>query len=113
MKKLIEKIRLFRQERDWDQYHSPKNLAMALMVEVGELAEHFQWMTQKESHNLPPEKLDKIKDEIGDIMIYLANLADKLNIDPVVAAHDKVEKNRSKYPADKAKGSAKKYTELD
>ena len=113
MKELREKIKEFREERDWDQYHSPKNLAMALMVEVGELAEHFQWLTPEESHNIPPEKLEKIKDEIGDIMIYLANLADKLNIDPVQAAHDKVEKNRSKYPAEKVAGKSLKYSEYE
>ena len=113
MKELIEKIRQFREERDWDQYHSPKNLAMALMVEVGELAEHFQWLTQEESGNLSPEKLEKIKDEIGDIMIYLANLADKLGVDPVAAAHNKVEKNRGKYSVEKVTGKSLKYSEYE
>ena len=111
MKELIEKVRQFRQERDWDQYHSPKNLAMALIVEAGELAEHFQWLTQDESKSLPPEKLEKVKEEIGDILIYLANLADKLDIDPLAAAHDKVEKNKKNYPVEKVHGKSSKYNE--
>ncbi len=82
MDDLIKKIRTFRQERDWDQYHSPKNLAMALVVEAGELAEHFQWLTEEQSDNLPPDKLAAVQEEIGDVLIYLANLCDKLGIDP-------------------------------
>ena len=104
MYELIKKIKKFRQERDWDQYHSPKNLAMALSVEVAELVEHFQWLTQEESRNLPDIKLDQVRDEIGDILIYLANLSEKLGIDPVQAAHDKIEKNQIKYAAEIVKG---------
>ena len=110
MKELIKKIRKFRDERDWDQYHSPKNLSMALMVEAAELAEHFQWLTQEQSRNLSEEKLTAIKDEIGDVMIYLANLSDKLGIDPLEAAQGKLEKNKKKYPADLVKGKADKYS---
>ena len=109
---LLEKIRRFNDERDWAQFHSPKNLAMALSVEVAEIAEHFQWLTQDESKNVSPEKLSEIKDEIGDVMIYLFNLSDKLGIDPIEAAEKKLEANHNKYPAEKSKGSAKKYTEL-
>ena len=108
MQELIKKIRKFRDARDWDQYHSPKNLAMALSVEVSELCEHFQWLTQKESRSISDDQLEKIRDEIGDIMIYLANLAEKLGIDPLAAAHEKIEKNKIKYPAHKVRGKANK-----
>ena len=113
MHELIKKIKQFRQERDWDQYHSPKNLVMALSVEVAELVEHFQWLTQEESRNLPDDKLDQVRDEIGDILIYLANLSEKLGIDPVQAAHDKIKKNQIKYPAEIVKGKHSKYSEYE
>ena len=113
MHELIKKIKQFRQERDWDRYHSPKNLVMALSVEVAELVEHFQWLTQEESRNLPDDKLDQVRDEIGDILIYLANLSEKLGIDPVLAAHAKIEKNQIKYPAEIVKGKHSKYSEYD
>ena len=111
MNELIKKIRKFREERDWDQYHSPKNLVMALMVEVGELVEQFQWLTQEQSSTLPPDKLAEVKEEIGDVLIYLVNLCDKLGIDPMQAAFDKLEKNREKYPASMVKGKSLKYSE--
>ena len=113
MHELIKKIKQFREERDWDRYHSPKNLAMALSVEAAELVEHFQWLTQEESRNLPDDKLDQVRDEIGDILIYLANLSEKLGIDPVQAAHDKIEKNLIKYPTEIVKGKHSKYSEYD
>ena len=113
MHELIKKIKKFRQERDWDRYHSPKNLVMALSVEVAELVEHFQWLTQEESRNLPDDKLDQVRDEIGDILIYLANLSEKLGIDPVQAAHAKIEKNQIKYPAGTVRGKHSKYSEYD
>jgi dCTP diphosphatase len=108
---LIKKIRTFRQERDWDQYHSPKNLAMALVVEAGELAEHFQWLTEEQSGSLEPDKLAAVQEEIGDVLIYLANLCDKLGIDPIAAAHNKLEKNKRKYPVSRVRGKAYKYSE--
>lgn len=111
MKRIIKKLRKFNEERDWDHFHSPKNLAMALSVEVAEIVEHFQWITQEQSRNLNNDKLAKIKDEIGDVMIYLASLSDKLGIDMVEAAIEKIEKNREKYPADKVKGKSLKYSE--
>ena len=111
MDKLIEKIREFRKERDWDQYHSPKNLVMALTVEVAELAEQFQWLTQEQSSSLEPDKLAEVKEEIGDVLIYLANLCDKLGIDPMLAAFDKLEKNREKYPVPMVKGKSLKYSD--
>ena len=111
MESLIKKIRSFNKERDWEQYHSPKNLSMAFSVEVAEIAEHFQWLTDEQSRNLSDEKAAQIKDEIGDAMILLLNLSDKLGVDPIAAAEQKLEKNRQKYPVEKARGNAKKYKE--
>ncbi|MFC1881171.1 nucleotide pyrophosphohydrolase [Thermodesulfobacteriota bacterium] len=112
MQKLIKKVRAFARDRDWEQFHSPKNLAMALSVEVAEVVEHFQWLTQEESNRLDPAKINKIREEIGDVLIYLARLADRLGIDPVQAAEEKMRINEKKYPVEKAKGLAAKYTEL-
>jgi dCTP diphosphatase len=111
LEELRNAIGAFIAERDWEQYHSPKNLAMALSVEASEILEHFQWLTEGQSRTLPPEKLAEIREEIGDVMIYLTELADKLGIDPVEAAKAKVEINRRKYPAELVKGKASKYTE--
>jgi NTP pyrophosphatase (non-canonical NTP hydrolase) len=108
---LRDAIRVFIKERDWEQFHSPKNLAMALSVEVAEVVEHFQWLTQEQSHDLPPEKLAEVREEIGDVMIYLTELAETLGIDPVEAAKAKLETNIEKYPAALVKGKASKYTE--
>jgi len=113
VEELIAQVRKFRLERDWDQYHSPKNLVMALVVEAGELAEHFQWLTEAQSSGLPPEKLSAIRDEIGDVLIYLANLCEKLGIDPIAAARDKLEKNRKKYPVAKVRGKSAKYSDYE
>jgi len=112
MDELIAKIKEFNNERNWEQYHSPKNIAMSLTVEVAELLEHFQWITEEESRHLSDDKRKELADEIGDVLIYLLNLADKLDINLVEAAKQKLEKNREKYPVDKAYGSNKKYTEL-
>jgi len=111
MKELLEQIKRFNKERDWEQYHSPKNLVLALMVEVAEVAEKFQWLTEQESQELSSEKLKEITEELGDVLIYLVNLADKLNINLVKAARDKLAKNAKKYPADQVRGSSRKYTE--
>jgi NTP pyrophosphatase (non-canonical NTP hydrolase) len=113
MDTLRDALRVFNSERDWQKFHSPKNLAMALMVETAELMEHFQWLTQDESRQLPSSKKEKISEEIGDILIYLVNLADKLDVDPLGAAMTKLEKNRQKYPVSKSKGKSLKYDELD
>jgi dCTP diphosphatase len=104
-------IKAFIEEREWEQFHSPKNLAMALSVEVAEIVEHFQWLTEEQSRTLPPEKLAEVRQEIGDVMIYLTELADKLGIDPVEAAKAKVEINTEKYPAALVRGKAFKYSE--
>ncbi|MCP4756984.1 MAG: nucleotide pyrophosphohydrolase [Proteobacteria bacterium] len=109
---LLLKIRVFNRERDWDQYHTPKNLAMALSVEVAELVEHFQWVTSDGSLDISSDKKEKVEEEIGDILIYLLNISDKLGIDPMKAATEKIEKNRRKYPLEKARGSSLKYDEL-
>ena len=111
MEDLRTAIGVFIAERDWEQFHSPKNLAMALSVEVSEIVEHFQWLCEEQSQNLPPEKLAEVKEEIGDVMIYMTELADKLGIDPVEAARAKLEVNARKYPAALVKGKAAKYTE--
>ena len=107
------RLRQFAEERDWDQFHSPKNLSMALSAEVAEIVEHFQWLTEDQSKNLPRQKLEEVEKELADTFIYLIRLADKLDIDLFIAAENKIEINESKYPIDKAKGNAKKYTELD
>jgi len=112
MDKLIEQIRNFNKERDWGQYHTPKNLSMALMIEAGELAEHFQWLTQDQSKTLNNETLEKVREEIGDVLIYLLNMSDKLGIDPIAAAKEKILKNAIKYPVNQIEGKATKYTDL-
>lgn len=111
MKELVEQLRLFAAERDWGQFHSPKNIAMALSVEVAEIVELFQWLTEEQSGSLSGEKRAELREEIGDVMIYLANLADKFDIDPIEAARDKLETNKKKYPVRLVKGKAQKYTE--
>lgn len=107
-----EALRRFAGERDWEQFHSPKNLAMALTVETGELLEHFQWKTEEASKALGPSELEAVRLEMADVLLYLVRIADKLDVDLVAAARDKIEINARRYPADKARGSARKYTEL-
>ncbi len=113
MKELKKKIERFVSEREWEKFHTPKNLAMALSVEVAEVVEHFQWLEPAESMNLPPEKMAQVREELGDVLIYLVQLSGKLGIDLVRAAHDKVEKNRGKYPKDRVRGKAYKYSEYE
>lgn len=108
---LRNKQRDFAQARDWDQFHSPKNLAMALLGEAGELIEHFQWLTEDESRSLSSEKKADVSTEMADVLLYLVRLADKLDIDLYQASLDKLELNSQKYPADQVKGSARKYSE--
>jgi len=112
MEELKYKLRAFAKEREWEQFHSPKNLAMALSVETSEIVELFQWLTQDQSRNLTVGKLAEVKDEIADVMIFLTMLADKLGIDPVEAAKEKIAINNKKYPVDLSKGKSEKYTEL-
>ena len=108
---LRARLRLFAQARDWDQFHSPKNLAMALIAEAAELVEHFQWLSEAQSAALPPEKKAAVSAELADVLIYLVRLADKLDVDLVAAAAAKMDRNEAKYPARLVKGSARKYTE--
>jgi len=112
VKKLQQIIKQFSQDRDWDQFHSPKNLTMALSVETSELLEIFQWLTEEESYNLSNSKQQHAKEEIADIAIYLLNICMKLDINLEEAVLEKIEKNAEKYSIEKAKGTAKKYTEL-
>lgn len=108
---LSHKLREFAQARDWEKFHSPKNLAMAMIVEAAELVEHFQWLTMEQSQTLEAAKLEQVRHEIGDVLIYLTRIADRLGIDPVAAAHDKMVINAAKYPAELARGNAAKSTE--
>lgn len=111
--RIKQQVRKFVVEREWDQFHSPKNLSMALIVEVAELVEHFQWLTEEQSCNLSPEKLAEVELELADIQIYLISLAEKLKLDLVAAAEKKLVLNAQKYPADKARGNSKKYSEIE
>jgi NTP pyrophosphatase (non-canonical NTP hydrolase) len=108
------KLRLqkFAKERDWDQFHSPKNFSMALIVECAELVEHFQWLTDEQSKRLPKETLDEVSLEMADIMIYLIRLADKLDVNLLEAVDKKIDLNAQKYPIEKSKGLATKYNKL-
>jgi dCTP diphosphatase len=112
IEQLREQVLQFAAERDWAQFHSPKNLAIAVSVEAGELLEHFQWLTAEQSANLSESQLAKVKEELADVLLYLVSLSDKLGIDLIAAAFEKLELNAKKYPVELAKGSAKKYTEV-
>jgi NTP pyrophosphatase (non-canonical NTP hydrolase) len=96
---LRDALRRFAAARDWQPFHTPKNLAMAMIVEAAELVEHFQWLTPEQSLALSTEKLAEVRDEVADTLIYLVELADVLGIDPLAAARDKIAKNAVKYPA--------------
>jgi dCTP diphosphatase len=109
---LRDRLRVFVAERDWGQYHNPKNLAMALIGESAEIVEHFQWLTPEQADALPPETLAEVELEIADVLIFLAELADRLKIDLLVAAEKKLAINEQRYPAERVRGSAAKYTKL-
>jgi NTP pyrophosphatase (non-canonical NTP hydrolase) len=111
MEKLKSAIKEFIKERDWEQYHAPKNLAMALSVEAAEIVEIFQWKKPKD--RLSDEEQEALRQEIGDVLVYLLELADKYEIDIVEAAKYKLTLNQKKYPADLARGKAEKYTEYE
>lgn len=112
LESLRNQLRAFASDRDWDQFHSPKNLASALAVEAAELLEKFQWLTEAQSGQLPPNELASVKEEVADVLLYLIRLSDKLGIDLIAAAQAKIALNALKYPVDKARGNNKKYTEL-
>ncbi len=109
---LARQLAHFAEERDWQQFHSPKNLASALIVEAGELLEHFQWMTDEQSRDLSPERREAVGAEVADVLLYLIQLSSALGIDPVEAARSKLRVNALKYPVDRARGSSRKYDEI-
>jgi NTP pyrophosphatase (non-canonical NTP hydrolase) len=104
-------VRQFVDERDWDQFHTPKNLASALTVEAAELLEHFQWLRDGRVEELGADKLLEVRHEMADVLVYLVRLADKLDVDLLAAVQDKMVLNRAKYPADLVRGDARKYYE--
>jgi NTP pyrophosphatase (non-canonical NTP hydrolase) len=108
---LRDKLRSFAEVRDWEQFHTPKNLSMALMVEVAELMEHFQWLTQEQSTRLSEETKADVADELADVLLYLVRISDTLEVDLFEAALHKLDKNAAKYPVERVRGSAKKYSE--
>jgi NTP pyrophosphatase (non-canonical NTP hydrolase) len=108
---LRDALREFAEERDWDQFHSPKNLASALAIEAAELLEPFQWLTDEQSKNLTPAQFSAVREEMADVLLYLIRLADKLDVDLVQSAQQKIEINARKYPVATSRGSNKKYTE--
>ena len=110
---LRDRLREFAGERDWDQYHTPKNLSMALIGEAAELIEHFQWVDGEQSHLLADKTRQSVEEELADILIYLVRISDKLDVDLYQAVERKIEINEKKYPADKVRGSARKYTEYE
>ncbi|MGI2856462.1 nucleotide pyrophosphohydrolase [Shewanella algae] len=109
---LQHRLRAFTEERNWAQFHSPKNLAMAMTVEVAELVEIFQWMTEVQSQKLSQTDLQRVSEEIADIFLYLLMLSDKLDVDLITAANKKIELNAEKYPVDKCFGKSDKYDQL-
>jgi NTP pyrophosphatase (non-canonical NTP hydrolase) len=108
---LRDLVRQFVEERDWDQFHTPKNLACALSVEAAELLEHFQWLQHGRVDELGPDKLLEVRHEMADVLVYLVRLADKLDVDLLAAVQEKMVLNRAKYPADQVRGDARKYHE--
>jgi len=104
MEELIQRIKKFRDDRDWKQFHTPENLAKSIVIEAAELLENFQWNDQFDQ--------TKVEEELADVMNYCFLLADSLNIDMIQTMHQKIDANEKKYPIDKAKGSSKKYTQL-
>ncbi|MCD9521859.1 nucleotide pyrophosphohydrolase [Photobacterium carnosum] len=113
IKQLQQALAEFAHQRNWDQFHTPKNLTMALSGEVGELLEIFQWLTPEQSQQLSPEKKQHASEEIADVMMYLLRLADKCDINVMQACQEKIQQNAVKYPISKCYGSAKKYNELN
>lgn len=112
IQEVIEALRRFAAERDWDQFHSPKNLSIALSVEASELLERFQWMTEEQSKALSADELQGVSEEMADVFLFLLRLADKLDVDLLKASWLKLELNAKKYPIDKSRGKSTKYTNL-
>jgi dCTP diphosphatase len=112
LEELRVRLAAFAAERDWEQFHSPKNLAMALAAEAGELLEHFQWLSEAQSQDLPEATRREVALEIADVLLFLVRLADRLGIDPLEAATQKLGLNARKYPVEKSRGRATKYDRL-
>ncbi len=110
---LSERLRAFAQERDWEQFHSPKNLSMALIAEAAELVEHFQWLSEEQSYQLDADKHEEVAMEMADILIFLVRCAERLDINLVESAQRKIAINEARYPADKVKGDARRASEYD
>ena len=113
LEQLRVRLAQFASARDWDQFHTPKNLAMALAGEAGELLEHFQWLTPEQSGSLSPDKHRQVAHELADILIYLIRLADKLEVDLVPTAWDKIALNEARYPAERVRGDARRAEEYE
>ena len=113
LRALQQRLAAFAAERDWQQFHSPKNLAMALSVEVAELVEQFQWLTEEQSRLLDAERYERVRLELADVFIYVLRLADRLDVDLLKAADAKIALNERKYPVDRVRGDARKYDEYD
>ncbi|MCF8105667.1 MAG: nucleotide pyrophosphohydrolase [Desulfohalobiaceae bacterium] len=109
LQKLLERLLTFRDERDWARFQTPRNLALSISLEAAELLEHFQW-TREDEPQLSRDKVEAMSEEVADILIYLLLMADRLGIDPVEAAFDKIEKNAARYPVELVRGKSKKYT---
>jgi dCTP diphosphatase len=113
LRALQQRLAAFAAARDWEQFHSPKNLAMALSVEAAEVVEEFQWLTDEQSRSLDGERRERVRLELADVFIYLLRLADRLDVDLLRAADDKMALNERKYPAERVRGDARKYDEYD
>jgi NTP pyrophosphatase (non-canonical NTP hydrolase) len=110
-KRLRDALRDFAAERDWEQFHTPRNLAMAVSVEAAELLERFQWLSEAQSQSLSGDDLDRVREELADVLLYLVRLADVLGVDLEAAADAKLVLNAAKYPVELARGNARKYDE--
>ena len=108
---LRQKVAAFATARDWDQFHTPKNLAMALIAEAAELIEHFQWLSPEQSQHLPADKVDAVSQELADVLIYLVRIADKLGVDLMQVAERKMALNEQRYPAEQVRGDARRASE--
>ncbi|HEU4850867.1 MAG TPA: nucleotide pyrophosphohydrolase [Telluria sp.] len=113
LERMRDLVRAFVAERDWEQFHTPKNLASALTVEAAELLEHFQWLAAGERAELGDAKLRAVRHELADVLFYLLRIADRLDVDLDTALQEKMALNREKYPADKVRGDSRKYNEYD
>ncbi|MEA5446870.1 nucleotide pyrophosphohydrolase [Gammaproteobacteria bacterium AB-CW1] len=112
MPEIRERLASFVHERDWSQFHTPKNLVMALSGEVGELSEHFQWLSNEDSDALDLNAANQVRREVADVQIYLLLLADRLGIDLASAVTEKIDENELKYPVERSRGRSKKYTDI-